>query len=357
MMGGNHMTNALRKTSGRYRLVFLNEKWKKETIIDCDTLTGKILPAKKQKITGADLPILDMYILNHFKNEESLRRFVQKLGYPITEDDTPRFSYQHNGMTNYLELVYQNEELYELAILCSQYKKRFTEYAYEHKLSSKELRKLISKEISHETLWKNFYDRIISALHKPDFFKYIIEEPLLGDRIINFIVDYLNNEACINEDQREAFYSARYYLIDTFTAYKPIRGMIVSEINYVKTITPFSPIAQTHKNDKKACYFGYTRPFHLISESKLCYLESQPYFCSLSKEKQEDMILGLLGLKEIPWYKQTLHPLSELQITSLEAIPYFNGLTYLEKIKYANDSIFHVNNKETEQFTYQKQIS
>ncbi len=349
------MANVSKKTSGRYRLVCLNGNRKVATII-CDPITGRILAPTGKKIVGADLETLDIYILKNFKNEKELLLYLRKIGYPVTETDTCYFAYQHDGTTKHLDLVYQNMELYDLAVLCKQYKKQFSGYAARNKVSSKELRKLISKEISYEELWKDFYDHLLSDIHNPYFYDYIVREPLLGDRAIGFITDYLNNEGCVNREQQDAFNSAKYYLIDTFTAYKPIRGMIVSRINYFKSILKPGAITSfgSKRPGRKVSYFGSVNPCDLISETQLWYLEDHSYFNNLSKVEQDDFILSSLGLTRIPWYERTIYPVSLDQVKVLEEQPDFSGLTYLEKIRYANKLLSSEISPSEEQSSYQK---
>lgn len=349
------MVNGSRKTSGRYKLVCLSNN-KSVITIACDSGTGKILAPSNRKVTGADLETLDIYILEHFKNKEALCTYLKNLGYPVSIADACYFSYQHDKTTKYLELVYQNEELHDLAVLCKQYKKQFSNYAVRNRVSSKKIRRLISEQISHEELWKNFYSSLLSYIHEPDFYSYLIEKNLLGERALGFIYDYLNNESCSDKEQQEAFRSAKYYLIDTFTAYKPIRGMIVSRKNYFSFVLGSrSTTSHRLKNPgRKASYFGNVNPFDLISETQLWYLEDHPYFCNLSKAEKEDFILSTLGLTKIPWYERTIYSITQEQISTLEEQLEFSKLTYLEKIRYANNLFAKINSEEEEQPPYQK---
>ncbi|MCI9233568.1 MAG: hypothetical protein HFH08_03090 [Bacilli bacterium] len=328
------MRNTQRKTSGRYRFLFVNPTTKEEIVIACSTLDGTIYPAGTEKVAGADLTVLDMYVLENFEDQESLRLFVNSLGYAITCDYVPKFAYQHNGATNYLDLVYKNSQLYDLAILFHQYKQRFSNHVFQKGLSRKEFRKIISKEISQESLWKQFYVDLISKIHEASFCSYIMQDMMLGERAVGFIIDYLDNEQRVTLQQKEAFASAKYYLMDTFTAYKPVRGMIVSINNYLalcqaRTVTGCSW--------NRANYFGYVNPFQLISEEQLGYLESHSSFERMSVKEKEDMILSFLHLTEVPWHQRTIYPLSDIQIEAMESDVAFSKLTYLEKIRFAND--------------------
>lgn len=347
------MTTKLKKTSGRYRLVCLNGNRKVATI-NCDSVTGRILPPSSKKTTGTDLEVLDIYIIESFKSKEELYAYLKVLGYPVSSTNTICVAYQHNKATKYLELVYQNEELHDLAILCRQYKKRFSSYGVQNRISSKELRKLVSSHISHEELWKDFYHNLISCIHEPDFYSYLVETSLLGERALGFIYDYLNNESGSNHEQHEAFRSAEYYMVDTFTAYKPIRGMIVARTNYFASILKGNRNSNINGNRQKANYFGYTNPFDLISEIQLGYLEDHPSFDTLSDVEKDDFILSILGLTTVPWYERTIRSMMPEQIEALETQSEFMQLTYLEKIRYANKLLTHKLNSEEEQPPYQK---
>lgn len=344
------MANVSKKTSGRYRMVCLNGSRKVATIV-CDPGTGKILAPTGKKIVGADLETLDIYILEKFKNKEELFSYLKALGYPVSMSDTCCFSYQHNKATRYLELVYGNQELHDLAILCKQYKKRFSEYLVRNNISSKELRKLVSSQISREKIWKDFYNSLLSYIHDPDFYAYLAENNLLGERAFGFIYDYLRNESCLDREQQDAFRSAEYYLIDTFTAYKPIRGMIVSKNSYNCMLR--SVIASVCP-ERKINYFASINPFDLISEVQLCYLEDHSYFSSLSKIEKEDFILSILGITLVPWYERTLTPITQEQIDALEKQPGFLELTYLKKIRSANKLLESKMNSSKGQSSYQK---
>ncbi len=347
------MANVSKKTSGRYRLVCLNGSRKVATIV-CDPGTGKILAPTGKKIVGADLETLDIYILEKFKNKEELFSYLKALGYPVSMSDTCCFSYQHNKATRYLELVYGNQELHDLAILCKQYKKRFSEYLVRNNISSKELRKLVSSQISREKIWKDFYNSLLSYIHDPDFYAYLAENNLLGERAFGFIYDYLRNESCLDREQQDAFRSAEYYLIDTFTAYKPIRGIVVARSNYFSSIFKGNKNRNMSSREVRENRFGYINPFHLISQIQLEYLEDHPYFDNLSDAEKEDFILSILGWTTVPWYERTIRPMDPGQIEALEVQPEFSKLTYLEKIRYANKSLTNKCNFEEDQSPYQK---
>lgn len=347
------MANTLRKNSGRYRLMFINEKWKKEIVIGCDTLTGKILPVKEQKVLGTDLPILDRYILENFKDEESLRLFVRNLGYSVTEDDIPKFAYQHNGMTNYLDLMYQNSKLYDFSVLfaiCKQ--KNIRANNFMSNTARRSLRQIISDEIVKEPLWQKFYTDFIDQIHEPNFYTYLTEKMILGDRATGFITDYLNNEHCITNTQNEAFSSAKYYLADTFTAYKPIRGAIIARINYLSKLTqpPLQVCTIISPKSKLKNSFVKINPWELLTEEQLLYLESHKSFFSMSTSEQENMLVSLLGFTEIPWHERTLQTLSVEQIDYLEDHPYFSNLSYVEKIEFVD----RLCQKEETPTSYQK---
>lgn len=347
------MTTQLKKTSGRYRLVCLSGN-KKIATINYDSLTGKILPPSSKKVIGTDLELLDIYIFENFRSKEELYAYLKALGYPVSLTDTVCITYQHNKTTKYLELVYQNEELHDLAILCRQYKKKFSNYGVQNSISSKKLRKLVSSQISSEDLWKGFYHSLISYIHDPDFYYYLAETNLLGERAMGFIDDYLNNESCIDYKQEEAFRSAQYYIVDTFTAYKPIRGIIVARSNYFSSIFKGNKNRNMSSREVRENRFGYINPFHLISQIQLEYLEDHPYFDNLSDAEKEDFILSILGWTTVPWYERTIRPMDPGQIEALEVQPEFSKLTYLEKIRYANKSLTNKCNSEEDQPPYQK---
>lgn len=329
----------IRATSGRYRLVYVNKLTNKETVISCNPLSGEIIPPLKTKNKGLDLTTLDIYIIENFETEVALRSNLQHLGYLITDNDKMYIAYQHNGIIKYLDLVYGHEKLHDLAVLCRQYKNRFSNYAVKNNIASKEIRGLISREISCDQLWRDFYDNLIAYIHDPDFYSYLIKEMSLDNRTSAFIVSFLNNEACLDGEQREAFNSAKYCLIQTFTAYKSIRGVIVSRINYLKRLQDRADVkyfGTKQDTARRVSYFGYTDPFQLISNIQLWHLEDHPAFSQMSRVGQEDFILSLLGLKKVPWYERTIYPISAMEVKCLEENPDFATLTYLEKIRFTN---------------------
>lgn len=275
------MSVIVKKTSGRYRLVLWNPENKSIVPILCNPLTGEILPVSEKKGVGADLAVLDSYLLEHFKNELELRTLLQSFGYSLTDATMLQFAYQHNGNTKLLELVFQSQQLHDLALLCQSYKQRYNEYITHNYLSPKELRKLIVKDMSQEKLWKQFYESIIQQIHEKDFYIYLKQSLLIGDRIFSFIQDYLIYEGKSRIEEQEAFSVAKHHLIDTFTSYKPIRGMIVARKNYMKPSQ--SDIISWNEDS-----------IIPISNAALFYLESHPYFESLSDTEKQALIFELL---------------------------------------------------------------
>ena len=96
---------------GRYSLVFTDSMQKHFISIACDINTGEIKEPQK-KIKKLDLPIIDEYILTHFKDEKELKSYLNSLGYKIPEGYKPRIAYQSNHQLKFLEVIYQNHELY-----------------------------------------------------------------------------------------------------------------------------------------------------------------------------------------------------------------------------------------------------
>lgn len=275
------MSIAVKKTSGRYRLVLWNPENKSIVPILCNPLTGEILPASEKKVVGADLAVLDSYILEHFKNELELRILLQSFGYSLTDTTMLQFAYQHNRNTKLLELVFQSWQLHDLALLCQMYKQRYNEYITHNRFSPKELRKLIAKDMSKEKLWKQFYESIIQQIHEKDFYIYLKQSLLISDRIFSLIQDYLTYEDKLSIEEQVAFSMAKRHLIDTFTSYKPIRGMIVARNNYIKS-TQSNTISWNEDSIVP------------ISNAALFYLESHPYFESLSDTEKQALIFELL---------------------------------------------------------------
>ena len=321
---------------GRYSLVFTDSMQKHFISIDCDINTGEIKEPQK-KIKKLDLPIIDEYILTHFKDEKELKSYLNSLGYKIPEGYKPRIAYQSNHQLKFLEVIYQNHELYELALLCSRYKTKFSDVASRRDLPNIELRKLVSKAIQSEELWKIFYAELINCLRNPNFYHYLTQNSILGDRALGYIHDYLDSE-----DETEAFFSARYYLIDTFTAYKPIRGIIVCMQQYyqisgidVRCESDICTLTENLENEEKepVKHHKNNNFLSLLSESQLLYLEKHEYFCQLSQREKENIIVSLLS---IPWYECVDYTLKEEEIFYFESHEYFVNLPYYEKIEFVN---------------------
>jgi len=95
-----------KKTSGRYKLVFVDKNTKKKINISCDCMTGKLLQNSNTSKKGLDLPILDAYILKNFQNEGELRKELEILGYQIPMHYVPKIVYKTNGKEKFLELIY-----------------------------------------------------------------------------------------------------------------------------------------------------------------------------------------------------------------------------------------------------------
>lgn len=347
-----------RKTSGRYRLVFLDSNNTCQISINCELLTGKFLPNQSMAVrSGLDLPILDQYILQHFKDEQQLRMALSYLGYCIPKNYEPKIAYKSEGTEKYLELVYQNQELYQLAVLCSQYKEKYGAYAEAHNMSSRDLRKLISGKICEEPLWKNFYKRLINSLGIPDFYLFMQQDGVLKDRELGYMKDYLDNQDCATQEQRKAFDSACYYLRDTFTAYKPIRGMIVCQDNYQSYLEEnYYSVHQLERSKEISTQGDFLQldPFSLLTEAQQMYLESHESYAKMPESKKVDTILTGLGITQIPWYKRTIRILSEAEAAYLEKHKAFDQMSYLEKINFANRIIAH--EEQAEPAGFQKRI-
>lgn len=333
--------NVVKRTSGRYRLVFIHPRTSQMIPIFCDQGTGKIEPFSPcKKPRGTDLTVLEQYILENITDESFLRQHVQSLGYPISNNFVPRISYQHDQTTRYLELVYQNKRLFIMAGLCRQYKAKYTTYIARKALSSGEIRQLISSEISKETEWKECYESFIKCIHMSDFYSYIFNHPLVNKRTLKYIFDYLKNENAISREQQEAFQSAKHHLINTFTSYKPIRGMIICQAQYFNEDSINNHELSTEpKSDKleilKRCQ-QWNDILSLLSNEQREYLEKHRNFDYMSQEALEEIVFSALGIPYIPWYEKIDIPISEFEIAYLEKHDTFNQLPYLKKIDFVN---------------------
>lgn len=333
--------NVVKRTSGRYRLVFIHPRTSQIVHIFCDQSTGKIEPFfPARKPSGTDLTVLDQYILENITNESSLRQLVLSLGYQISKDFVPRISYQHDQTTRYLELVYQSKQLSTMAELCRQYKSKYATYIARKTLSSGEIRQLISNEISKETVWKEFYKNVIAQIHIPEFYFYLFSHPLVNKRTLKYIFDYLKNEKAISREQQEAFQSAKYQLINMFTSYKPIRGMIICQSEYFSANELNNHELSIRTEDDKLEILKkceqWSDIFSLLTNEQMEYLESHPQFDCMTQEEQEEIVFSALEIPYVPWYEKIDIPISESQITYLEKHDAFNRLPYLKKIDFVN---------------------
>lgn len=328
---GINMKANNKRTSGRYKLLFLNLENNRRIQIQCNFMTGEIIPCSLAgNDSGLDLPVLDHYILEHFTDEEQLRSKLRKLGYYIPANFEPRIVYRSNGEEKFLRLVYQNSELCELAVLCKNYKEKYNDYAARKGLSSRELRKLISHEIGKEHIWKDFYWQLLRDIHVPDFFDFLQEGTILDDRVCGYMKDYLDNEDQSSQERRRAFASAQYYLKDTFTAYKPIRGMIVCQLEYQqllfdeyhRSVQSGSP--QTRDQEKKEI-LGSSVQYQTYDNGRQISIDGM--LCDN---------FGGLSVSRIPWYERTARHLNEMEVAYLEKHDTFDRLSDDAKIAFVN---------------------
>lgn len=260
----------MKKTNGRYKLVFCDDQTK--LFISCNINTGEILPPTFSN-KGMDLPILDQYLAQTFENEQQLRCHLKSLGYIIPEYYKPKIAYQSQGHTRLLEIIYQESTLIQMAIICQKYKERYKN-RLEEKKSNQELRRIISKGISEEPAWIQFYKKMKSNIQSEEFHHYIMKYPLLGNRVLWQIQNYL--------DQTER---SEYYLRDTFTSYKPIRGMIVMMKKYQETFGEFAPKSEL----QSLC--------NCFSESELLYIEKHPNYERMTDEEKIQLLSSFLSRK------------------------------------------------------------
>lgn len=289
----------VRKTSGRYKLVFTDENYEDILLIGCNPYSGVILPNNGGEVVGLDLSVLDQCILKCFKTSEELKRYLVTLGYNIPQNYEGKIMYKSSGRTCYLDLIYGNKLLYEFATLFRIYKEKYSQYQNRRKIKDGfDLRKTIIKEIQKEKIWRQFFKTMLIRLHDSDFRNYLFQNFLLGKRVLYFIQDYLDNSGQETRVQKEAYSSALYYLRETFATYKPLRGMIMSVEEYKKRNIIQTSCAQ------------------LTMSSQLPRIQSS-----------------------VEWYRRTMRPLSLAEVAYLEKHDVFDTLSDDEKIAFANNII------------------
>ncbi len=270
-----------KKTVGRYRLVLSKEQ---TTLpISCNSTTGEILPPTFTN-KGMELTILDQHILQKFENEQQLCLHLQSLGYIIPQGYRPKIAYQSEGQTKLLEIVYQNPMLAQMANICQKQKEKY------QNLSGKEFRQSISKGIKEEPTWIQFYRKLKADIKSRDFCDYIINSPLLGKRILQQIRNYLDELP-----------SSEYYLGETFTSYKPIRGMILMRQQYQETLgIPIDYDTPENELQQLSSYF---------SEPEMMYIEKHDAYERMTTPEKLKLLKSFLERTARPktYQKQKEH--------------------------------------------------
>lgn len=299
-------------TNGRYKLVFVDENTNQIYPIFCDPKTGTFLRSGKQPERGLDLTTLDIYLMTHILDEKHLRSILKQLDYQIESHWTPQIAYRHANRTKYLELVYQRKDVYDMALLFSQYKKKYAFFTIQHQHSSPELRKKILDQLKKELIWKQFYMEMIHWIHQEKFYAFLEKTGILGTKVMDDIKKYLEWENYTTPEQERTFLSAEYHLKETFTAYKLVREFLINKLQYCKNLD-------------------------IVDLKQNIEIELLPIERSKQMEIfQDQTTISCKGYSKKTWYEQTSRILTPEEIAYLEEQDAFDQLRETSKIELVN---------------------